>query len=408
VTIAGAETPAEPTGPYATPDEAYDAFCVDHGEVVFWAGQIVGKHHWYGRNPQEVSRTVSNRLIAYDGGYAQDASGWMMDEWEHASWSSGQLTIWGKEPPPAGTPPPTAPIDPVVGSVGAAWPTHPGDGAIDVATDVTLAWGSDAPTSDVEFDQSDGVRIFALQAHPSTAYGPLGLAEATTYVWRVRGRDSGNTSDWTSATFGTAHPTPETPDKPDTPDKPASGEPYPPVVSPTHAEQPAAATWVNVKSGRVDYAVSERWRPDGAAGSGDWPDTAMWTDPSYPGRHDPDPTWQEIRALTRRLSMMPAISEALLRAGMFERVPATEDPCSRDWWADGASQDWGDDCESIPQHVHVWASRLCTLGLALGAAPTVWQAFVSLGFSEAEGHILSSIYHCARRRCRTMEEIAHC
>jgi hypothetical protein len=106
--------------------------------------------------------------------------------------------------------------------------------------------------------------------------------------------------------------------------------------------------------------------------------------------------------------MMPAISEALLRAGMFERVPATEDPCSRDWWADGASQDWGDDCEKMPAHVTVWASRLCTLGLALGAQPTIWQAFVSLGFSEAEGHILSAIYHCLRRRCRSLEETAHC
>lgn len=404
--IYSAEAPS--TGPYDSADESYDAWCQEQQDVVVWAGEIRDKGHWYARNPQEVSRTVSNRLIAYDGGYAQDATGWAMDEWEHASWSSGQLTIWGKEPPPAGTPPPTAPIDPVVGIVGAAWPINPGDGATDVATDVTLEWGSDAPTSDVEFDQSDGVRIFALQAHASTAYGPLTLAEATTYVWRVRGRDSGNTSDWTEARFGTAHPMPETPDKPDTPDKPASGEPYPPVVSPTHAEQPAAATWVNVKSGRVDYAVSERWRSDGAAGSGDWPDTAQWTDPSYPGRHDPDPTWREIRQLTRRLSMMPAISEALLRAGMFERVPATEDPCSRDWWADGASQDWGDDCESIPQHVHVWASRICTLGLALGAQPTIWQAFVALGFSEAEGHILSTIYHCARRRCRNMEEIAHC
>jgi hypothetical protein len=296
----------------------------------------------------------------------------------------------------------------VVGVVGAAWPINPGDGAIDVATTVTLEWGSDAPTSDVEFEQSDGVRIFALQAHPSTSYGPLELAEATTYVWRVRGRDSGNVSDWTEARFGTAHPAPETPDKPDTPDKPPSTEPYPPVVAPTHAENAAAVTWQNVKSGRTDLAVSEKWRPDGAAGSGDWPDTAQWTDPSYPGRHDPDPTWREIRALTRRLSMMPAISEALLRAGMFERVPATEDPCSRDWWAEGASEDWGDDCSNLPHHVHVWASRLCTLGLALGAQPTIWQAFVSLGFNEAEGHILSSIYHCLRRRCRSLEETAHC
>jgi N-acetylmuramoyl-L-alanine amidase len=395
--------PAEPSGPYSTPDAAYDAWCGDEGDVVSWAGEIRDKGHWYSRNPQEVARTTGNRLLAYDGGYAQDASGYMADEWEEAAWRNGQLTIWGMAPPVTPTPP-----DPVVGIVGAAWPINPGDGATDVATDVTLAWGSDAPTSDVEFDQSDGVRIFALQAHSSTAYGPLELAEATTYVWRVRGRDSGNVSDWTAATFGTAHPVPETPDKPDTPDKPPSTEPYPAVVTPTHAENAAAVTWQNVKSGRTDLAVSEKWRPDGAAGSGDWPDTAQWTDPSYPGRHDPDPTWLDIRKLTRRLSMMPAISEALLRAGMFERVPATEDPCSRDWWADGASQDWGDDCESIPQHVHVWASRLCTLGLALGAQPTIWQAFVSLGFSEAEGHILSSIYHCSRRRCRDMEEIAHC
>jgi hypothetical protein len=261
----------------------------------------------------------------------------------------------------------------------------------------------------VEFDQSDGVRIFALQAHPSTSYGPLELAEATTYVWRVRGRESGNVSDWTEARFATTYPVPDPkPPGEEKPPKPPSTDPYPPVVTPTHVEQPAAVTWANVKSGRTDLAVSEKWRPDGAAGSGDWPDTAQHTDPSYPGRDDPDPTWLDIRKLTRRLSMMPAISEALLRAGMFERVPATEDPCSRDWWADGASQDWGDDCGSLPAHVHTWASRLCTLGLALGAQPTVWQAFVSLGFSEAEGHIVSATYHCLRVRVRDLAQLQEC
>jgi N-acetyl-anhydromuramyl-L-alanine amidase AmpD len=403
-------TPTELEGPYATADDAYDAYCREQQDVVIWAGEIRDKGHWTGRNPQEVSRTGSSRLLAYDGGYALDASGFMMDEWEEASWSSGQLTIWGKEPPP--TPVTPAPPDPAPGPivVGAAWPVNPGDGATDVATGVTLQWGSDAPTSDVEFDQSDGVRIFALQAHTSTAYGPLTLAEATTYVWRVRGRDSGNVSDWTEARFGTTAQTPVGGGGTDEekPPKPPSTEPYPPVVTPTHAEQPAAITWANVKSGRTDLAVSEKWRPDGAAGSGDWPDTAQHTDPSYPGRHDPDPSWLDIRKLTRRLSMMPAISEALLRAGAFERVPAREDPCSRDWWAEGASEDWGDDCDDLPEHVRVWASRICTLGLALGAQPTVWQALTSLGFAEQDAHEIAGSYHCLRRRCRSMEETNHC
>ena len=74
-----------------------------------------------------------------------------------------------------------------------------------------LQWASDAPFTDLEFDQSDGVKIFDLTAWETRAYGPLALAEATTYVWRVRGRsdDGGSVSDWTEARFATTYPVPD-------------------------------------------------------------------------------------------------------------------------------------------------------------------------------------------------------
>jgi hypothetical protein len=67
-------TPAEPEGPYATADESYDAWTEDHSTTVIWAGEYAGKAHWYGFDPQPVSRTGSSRLLAYDGGYAQDGN----------------------------------------------------------------------------------------------------------------------------------------------------------------------------------------------------------------------------------------------------------------------------------------------------------------------------------------------
>jgi N-acetyl-anhydromuramyl-L-alanine amidase AmpD len=396
-------TPTEPSGPYSTPDEAYDAWTADHSDSVSWAGEIREKAHWYQRQPQEVSRTIGNRLLAYDGSYAQDATGWSLDEWTDMSEANGVLTIWGQEPPVTPAPPDPAP-EPIV--VGAAWPINPGDGATDVATTVTLEWGSDAPTSDVEFDQSDGVRIFALQAHTSTAYGPLTLAEATTYVWRVRGRDSGNVSDWTEARFGTAHPEPEQPDKPDTPDKPPSTEPYPPVVAPTHVEQPAAVTWRNTSDNKVDLAVSRQWRADSDGGTGPWPDTDAWLNPDFPGAETAQSPL-ELRKLTRRLSMHPPIVEAAWRAGLWASVPATYQ-VKGSQWEDDASQDYNDTWSSMPAHAQTWASQICTLGTAIQRHPDLAAAFVSLGIWSAYATTWTERYHALRVRVRDLAELAHC
>jgi hypothetical protein len=398
-------TPAEPTeGPYDSADAAYDAHCAQWDDEIAWAGEIRDKAHWYNRNPQQLARTVGNRLLAYDGAYAQDASGWMTDEWEEAAKASGQLTIWGQEPPTTMPPPVIIPPSPAV--VGAAWPINPGDGATDVATDVTLEWGSDAPTSDVEFEQSDGVRIFALQAHSSTSYGPLELAEATTYVWRVRGRDSGNTSDWTESRFGTAHPAP--PDKPDEekPPKPPSTDPYPPVVTPTHVEQPAAVTWQNVSDKKIDLAVSRRWRPDCDGGTGPWPDTAQWNDANFPGAETAQAP-HELRQLVRRLSMHPPIVEAAWRCGLWSGVPATYQVEGSPWEED-ACTDYGDEFEDLPAHAQIWASQICTLGTAIQNQATLTAAFVTLGVTGPEAETWSSRYHALRVRVRSLEELAAC
>jgi N-acetyl-anhydromuramyl-L-alanine amidase AmpD len=403
--VYGMSVPDVPGGPYVTPDAAYDAFCAEHGDTIVWAGQVIDKQHWYGRDPQEVARTGGHRLLAYDGEYAIDATGWTMDEWENMALVNGQLTIWGQEtamPPPVIVPP----TDPGPSLVGAAWPINPGDGAVSVATNVTLEWGSDAPTSDVEFDQSDGVRIFALQAHTSTAYGPLALAEATTYVWRVRGRDSGNTSDWTEARFGTAHPDPVHPEEPDKPPKPPSTEPYAPVVTPTHAEASTATTWRNVSDNKVDLAVSRQWRADCDGGTGPWPDTDQWLNSKFPGAGTARSPL-ELRALTRRLSIHPPIVEAGWRAGLWERVPATY-VVDGSPWEDAASQDYGDDWGSMPAHAQHWAQQICTLATAIQHQTTLAQAIATLGFSAGEAQTWAGRYHCLRRRCRDLQEIASC
>jgi hypothetical protein len=258
----------------------------------------------------------------------------------------------------------------------------------------------------VEFDQSDGVRIFALQAHPSTAYGPLTLAEATTYVWRVRGRDSGNVSDWTEARFGTTTQTPETPDKPDTPDKPPSTEPYPDVVSPTAVAQPAATTWRNTSDNKVDLAVSRQWRSDSDGGTGPWPDTDAWLNPDFPGAETAQSPL-ELRKLTRRLSMHPPIVEAAWRAGLWASVPATYQ-VDGSQWEDDASQDYNDTWNSMPAHAQTWASQICTLGTAIQKHPDLAAAFVSLGIWSAYATTWTERYHALRVRVRDLAELAHC
>jgi len=410
--VYGMAVPDEPSGPYATADEAYDAWTADHSTTVVWAGQYAGKAHWTGRDPQEVSRTANHRLLAYDGGYAIDASGFAMDEWEEAAWSSGQLTVWGKAPPAGGGPgsegEPSGPGAPHPGPpiVGAAWPVNPGDGATDVATDVTLQWGSDAPTVDLQFEQSDGVRIFTLDAWPTQAYGPLALAEATTYVWRVRGYDYGEVSDWTEARFGTAHPAP--PDKPDEekPPKPPSTEPYPDVVSPTAVAQPAAASWRNVSDNKVDLAVSRQWRSDCDGGTGPWPDTDAWLNPDFPGAETAQSPL-ELRKLTRRLSIHPPIVEAAWREGLWARVPATYQ-VEGSQWEDAASQDYGDDWDRMPAQAQTWAAQVCTLGTAIQGQPTLADAFGVLGFAVSERAAWSATYHCLRVRVRDLTQLAAC
>jgi hypothetical protein len=393
---------------YDTPDAAYDAWCAAHGETVAWAGQLTGKAHWYGREPQEVSRTSGPRLLAYDGAVAQDATGWTLDEWQQAALASGQLTIWGL---PAPTPPDPAPQPPA--QVGAAWPINPGDGLSGFPVDGTLTWGKDASAADVQIRQStdswDGPLVLDLENWMSDAYGPMAFAPETTYVWRLRGREAEAVSGWSEATFDTATPAPAPGPDPPTPNPkpPTPTTPFPPVITPDYAADPSGQTWRNVHDNKVDLAVSRQWRPDCDGGAGPWPDTAQWTDPDYPGRTDPDASWREVRALTRRLSMMPAITEMLLRTGTLDRLPADFDVCASQW-ADAAAQDYGDDCAKMPGYARTWASRLCGLATAIQQQPTLGQALAARGFSTAEAQSMALVYKCLRKRTRNLGEVSGC
>ena len=308
------------------------------------------------------------------------------------------MTIWGREPaaPPVPPEPPPAP------AVGAAWPINPGDGLTGLATTITFVWGTDAPTADVSVYAETGDRVFGLDGTVATEVD-VALPGPGDYEWAVRGRDGERTSDWTLARFTVA----EEEEEPDTkPPKPPSTEPYPPVITANPAD-PSGDTWLNVHDSKVDLAVSRQWRTDCDGGAGPWPDTAQWTDPSYPGRTDPDGSWLEVRKLTRRLSMMPAITEMLLRTGTLATLPATY-RVDGSPWEDAAATDYGDDWDDIPAHAQTWASQLCTLANAISLDPTLWRAFVRLGESEEHARYLATVYRCLRRRCRDLSEVTGC
>ncbi len=186
------------------------------------------------------------------------------------------------------------------------------------------------------------------------------------------------------------------PPAPTPPKPPAPAKPYPAVVKDNPAD-PTGETWLNVSDGRVDYGVSVRYRPDAAGGAGPWPDTAQWIDTSYPGRTDPHPDWLKKRQLARRLSMHPAIAEALMRRGAFDRLPRTE---LLDWQEEGLSHVDGAPVE--------WAERLASVGKALGTAQSVRSAFFSLGVGDAEARALAAAYRCLRVRTRALDQLAIC
>jgi GH25 family lysozyme M1 (1,4-beta-N-acetylmuramidase) len=81
--------------PYATANEAYDAWCREEKQTLAWSGQIVGRSHWFGRDPQEVARTSEEYVIAYNGEMAVDVTGYVVDDWQ--TLTADQLTIWGRE-----------------------------------------------------------------------------------------------------------------------------------------------------------------------------------------------------------------------------------------------------------------------------------------------------------------------
>jgi N-acetyl-anhydromuramyl-L-alanine amidase AmpD len=75
-------------------DAAFDDWCALWDDEVVWAGQMLGRYHWYSLDPLPVARTVGNRLLAFDGEVAHDATGWTLDEFEEAGQAVGQLMIY--------------------------------------------------------------------------------------------------------------------------------------------------------------------------------------------------------------------------------------------------------------------------------------------------------------------------
>lgn len=191
------------------------------------------------------------------------------------------------------------------------------------------------------------------------------------------------------------------------PKPPTPTTPYPPVIAPDFTADPSGQTWRNVHDNKIDLAVSRQWRDDCDGGAGPWADQAQWLDNSYPGRTDPDGSWLELRKLTRRLSMMPAIAEMLLRTGALARVPASYDVCHSPW-ADAAAMDYGGDCTKMPGYARTWASQMCALATAIQQQATLWQALAALGFSTGEAQSMALVYKCLRKRTRSLGETNSC
>jgi N-acetyl-anhydromuramyl-L-alanine amidase AmpD len=81
------------TPAHMDPDQAYEAWCALHHDTVVWAGEIRGRTHWLGLDPQPLARTLANVMLGYDGAVARDVTGLCLDDFE--SLTADQLTIWG-------------------------------------------------------------------------------------------------------------------------------------------------------------------------------------------------------------------------------------------------------------------------------------------------------------------------
>jgi hypothetical protein len=92
---------------------------------------------------------------------------------------------------------------------------------------------------------------------------------------------------------------------------------------------------------------------------------------------------------------------------MWDRVPATF-VVRGSQWEDDASQDYGDNWNSMPAHAQHWASQVCTLGTAIQNHVNLAAAIQALGFSPDAAIMWSTTYHCLRRRTRNLEEIDAC
>jgi hypothetical protein len=104
----------------------------------------------------------------------------------------------------------TSPSSQVIGeeaSLSAPSLSSPSNGATDVSTSPSLSWGSvdDATSYDVQVSTSNDFSTLEVDDNvTSTSKSLSGLDNETTYLWRVRAKNSGETSDWSSVwTFET-------------------------------------------------------------------------------------------------------------------------------------------------------------------------------------------------------------
>lgn len=79
-------------GPFDTADAAYDAYCLEHGVAIVWSGQIAGRAHWFGSDPQPIARTTDAHILAYQGAFAVDVTASCLDDWQ--TLTQTQLTIY--------------------------------------------------------------------------------------------------------------------------------------------------------------------------------------------------------------------------------------------------------------------------------------------------------------------------